>query len=102
MSIFFKYRPSISFGKSGRLKPNEKIGKEWELIKQEETTKYGFYWWFWFPSFSRNDGRFSMEDGCVHFYIHWLCFWGTLYFWRNGLNTKYGQQVKGSVSHDKQ
>lgn len=82
MSAFFKYRMSFSAGKSGRLSPDEKIGTEWELIKEEGYTRYGFYWWFWIPSFSRNDGRFSMEDQCVHFDIHLFCFWATLYFWR--------------------
>lgn len=81
-SGFFKYRPSLSFCKSGRLTPDEKIGKEWKMIQEEGTTKFGFYWWSWLPKFGRNNGRFAMEDQCVHFDVSWLFFGVTLYFWR--------------------
>lgn len=36
--------------------------------------KMGRLWWFWWPLFRKNDGRFSRRE-VVSFTFSWLCFW---------------------------
>ncbi|RLA76492.1 MAG: hypothetical protein DRG33_07815 [Deltaproteobacteria bacterium] len=53
----------ISFVVSGRLDDYDK-----EHIDEIETTKFGFYWWYWKPMFMFNPKTVEV------FSFRWLCF----------------------------
>lgn len=39
---------------------------------------FGFSWWAWIP-----DLRLDRHGTYIRFGLGWLCFWATVYWWRN-------------------
>lgn len=61
---------------------NEKF-EQWEL-EASTRPRFGRNWWFWWPTFRTNGGRFrSHENTDINF--HWLCLsmWITVFSWKS-------------------
>lgn len=69
-----KYKITFSKVVAGRVKPSDIIDYDFE------NPKFGFYWWFWFPRFYSNRGKFTKND-CVDISLQWLCLSIGLIFW---------------------
>ena len=67
------YTITVSKVMSGRVKLGDKI-------EDFERPRYGFYWWFWVPKYSSNNGKFKRNE-CVDISLIWLCFSVGLIFW---------------------
>ncbi len=50
------------------------------LIEQGGNPKFGFYWWYWFPSLNYNGGSFFKKQ-CVDIGLRWLCYSAWLIFY---------------------
>lgn len=59
---------------AGRIKPSDIIDYTYEK------PKFGFYWWFWKPTWKTNGGKFKREE-VVDVSVMWLCFSIGLIFW---------------------
>ncbi len=69
------YKVSFMGGCAGRVQPGDKNPDG----SSAEGRNLGFYWWFWLPSFSHNNGRFSKQE-CVDLSVHWFAFYAHLIF----------------------
>lgn len=70
------YLITLSNVVSGRVKPDDIIDYDFER------PKFGFYWWFWKPTFQTNGGKFKKKQ-VVDISLQWLCFSMGLIFWPN-------------------
>ena len=69
-----KYKVTSSFVMSGRLDGDSDF--------DFESSRFGFYWFYFMPSISHNKGSFKKGE-CVDIGICWLCFIVGLTFWPN-------------------
>jgi hypothetical protein len=76
-------------GIAGRITPTSML-EGWEILSFNHP-RFGFYWWFWFPSMHVNGGRLSHDNECVDINFNWLCFWMSVTFWPTSLKVDKNQ-----------
>ena len=68
---FFGTNLSVKCGMAGRILKGDTF---------DECARYGFYWWFWCPSFRSNGGNIKDRE-VLDINFHWLIFWLAVTSW---------------------